>query len=219
MRLLVKSQYGFSLVEVAVVLVVIGVLSAGAIRLLVVQRAQADIQATRTALEDAKESLFAYAQVNRGLPCAAPDGDGNAAISCTTTAGIRGLLPWRTLGLSPTQGTDANGLPLHYVVTQAFTVKLNANGSFNSTNYSTVSTAGAISIKDGGAYPISASAVAFAVWGVGPDTIDASAGEPAASTNVIYPSTATPADDVIVWGSRYVLVARVLQAGQLLELN
>jgi len=68
-------------------------------------------------------------------------------------------------------------------------------------------------------YIVPEDAVAFSVRSSGPDGIDASSDTPATNKKVITGSTTTPADDMVIWGSRYVMFARLLQAGQTLTLN
>lgn len=100
-------QRGVSLVELAVVLVAIGLIS-----LLLVQFMQAASQqrrdtAGRDLLKRADDALLAFAMVNSRLPCPA-----SAASGIEDCAGGQvGLLPYRTLGLP-----DANARLIRYGV-------------------------------------------------------------------------------------------------------
>ena len=116
-------QPGFSLIELAIVLLIVTLLLGG---LLVPLTAQIDQQKTRETqkiLADSKEALIGFALVNGRLPCPAsatsngqesPVGGGN----CTNF--YNGFVPAATLGMTPinTQGLLLDGWnnPLRYAV-------------------------------------------------------------------------------------------------------
>ena len=112
---------GFTLVELAVVLIIIGLLLGG---LFVPLTAQTDYKAfseTNTTLEEAKSSLLGYAIANGRLPCPATatsngleDTAGVGTGVCTAKIGTEfavGYLPAATLGVSPIdkQGFGVDG--------------------------------------------------------------------------------------------------------------
>lgn len=125
---------GFTLVELAIVLMIVGLLLGG---LIVPITAQMDMQAfrkTNASLEEIKDSLIGYSIINGRLPCPAtvasnglesfcPSATGTCAGTETTvvqTHGncssqvnsvISGFLPAATLGISPqdTQGFAVDG--------------------------------------------------------------------------------------------------------------
>jgi prepilin-type N-terminal cleavage/methylation domain-containing protein len=114
-----KTQAGFSLIELAVVLVVVGFLLGGLLIPLSSQIGQRNRESTAHQLDQVREALLGFALTNGYLPCPMdPDtskaqaNPSNAAYgeesrtggACTKSAGI---LPWKTLGLS--SGTDAWG--------------------------------------------------------------------------------------------------------------
>lgn len=117
-------QRGFSLIELAVVLVIVGFLLGGLLIPLSSQIGQRDRQTTVRQLDEIREALLGYALVNGHFPCAfIPDpptanpttadptnaGYGVANASCSTPATEQGYLPWKTLGLN--SGIDAWGHP------------------------------------------------------------------------------------------------------------
>lgn len=124
---------GFTLLEVAIVLAIVGLLLAGGVNLLSGSADTSKYKQTQNELQEIKESLITYyIQYNR-LPC--PDAvapfDGLADASCSTASAARGWLPYVTLGFGG--NGDAWGERIKYVVSPAFLV--NATSSF-CTNYS-----------------------------------------------------------------------------------
>jgi len=93
-----KIQYGFTLVEMAVVLVIIGILLAGFITPYSAQRTYTKISDTGQQLEKIKEALmgFAATQTPARLPCPDTDNDGEEELLCDN---VEGDLPWATLGM------------------------------------------------------------------------------------------------------------------------
>jgi prepilin-type N-terminal cleavage/methylation domain-containing protein len=124
-----KPSQGFTLTELAVVLVITGLVLGG---LLVPLSAQMDMRATgetRRALSEIREALLGFAAVNGRFPCPAVattasgvDGAGREAAhvadNCPNESGV---LPWVTLGVSE---TDAWGQRYSYRVTREFSRKI-----------------------------------------------------------------------------------------------
>lgn len=86
---------GFSLIELAVVLVILGLVSLLLVRFLGTAASEQRETASRTLLTRADDALLAYAMINSRLPCPASDGTG--VENCGS--GQIGLLPYKTLGL------------------------------------------------------------------------------------------------------------------------
>ena len=117
-----RRTKGFSLVEIAVVLVIISVLATIVAVPLVTQIEQRRVEETRKQIEVAKEALFGFAMANGKLPCPASATSSGVSSYCTTATGgctatitvqahgrcsdSRGLLPAVTLGVAP---VDAQG--------------------------------------------------------------------------------------------------------------
>lgn len=111
---------GFTLVEVAVVLVIIGLVMSTFLVTLGAQVEQRKLSETRVALENAKEALLGYAIAHGRFPCPAQaPSAGTTAIEAFGASGsaangicsnfLDGYLPSVTLGLSP---TDTDGYML-----------------------------------------------------------------------------------------------------------
>ena len=121
----IRLQNGFTLVEMAIVLALIGLILGTGLTLLSAQQDQRRIEDTRDKLDEAREALIGFAIANGRLPCpasATSNGQesfctGNLAAACGAPTIIpqphgrctdpdNGLLPAITLGLS---NVDANG--------------------------------------------------------------------------------------------------------------
>ena len=118
------QQHGFTLVEMAIVLMIVGLLLGGLLVPLSAQMEQRNISDTQKSLSEIKEAIIGYALAKGQLPCpAAPTistGQANAGIALAppcTGANSSGVLPWATLGVSE---TDAWGNRYTYRVTDYF---------------------------------------------------------------------------------------------------
>lgn len=112
---------GFSLIEVAVVLAIVGLLLGSTVFSLSAQLETRSRGDTQRRLEEAKELLLSFALVNGRLPCpGSTSGEeaGGGVSPCTTSYG--GFLPARTIGFQPTDGDgfglDAWGNRIRYAV-------------------------------------------------------------------------------------------------------
>ncbi len=113
-------QHGFSLVEMAVVLVIAGLMIGGLLTPLAVQLEQRKISDTQKAMDEAREALLGFALRNGYLPCPAisPFNGLEDRVGANCRDGKRqGLLPWATLGIGK---LDAWGHIYHYSVAPTF---------------------------------------------------------------------------------------------------
>lgn len=233
-----RCQRGFSLAELAIVLVIVALLIGG---MLVPLSAQRDIQSTKETqklMSEAKEALLGFAAANCRFPCPAdpstPSGTANSGIEnpagCATTQ--EGVFPWATLGL---QETDAWGRRLTYRVTEDFAQPVancttgNAAFTLNSDGDISVLTAtGGISL----ATKIPVILISHGKNGFGaylPDgsQLDGSSDpnklspdddeqENANSDTIFVSKTQTPTfDDLVDWISPNILKNRMISAGRL----
>ena len=120
---------GFSLAELAVVMLIVSLLLAGALIPFSTQIDLKNIADTQRTMESIKEAIIGFAQANGRLPCPADGtlatGAANAGTEmltpappavnqCTTTAGV---IPWAALGVPETDGW---GRRFSYYVVQEF---------------------------------------------------------------------------------------------------
>ncbi len=133
-RLIPKTSLGFTLVEMAVVLIIVTVLMGGLAVGLGSQydaRAQAQTQQT---LVDIREAMLGFAAAKGRLPCPAaapttggselPDGGSTLGTTACTNV-LNGYVPGTTLGLTPVDKygyvLDGWNQPIRYAVTRANT--------------------------------------------------------------------------------------------------
>ena len=134
---------GFSLVELAIVLFIVGILMLGLMSTLSTQVEQRNFDDTRRRLEQARELVLGFAIVNGRLPCPARSNSAgaevrNAAGECKDVASVEdhyggtlaggvvgGLLPAVTIGFQPVDSAgfavDAWGNRIRYVVAKTIT--------------------------------------------------------------------------------------------------
>jgi type II secretory pathway pseudopilin PulG len=128
-----RYSLGFTFVELAIALVIIGLLIAGMIGPLETRMEATERQKTQESLEEIKEALYGFAVTHGRLPC--PDCSTNAAgcndgaedrKTITPPSGIGtalfcvtdvGNLPWQELGIS---GQDVWGRNFLYRMEQEF---------------------------------------------------------------------------------------------------
>jgi prepilin-type N-terminal cleavage/methylation domain-containing protein len=139
-----KHHQGFTLIEMAIVLIIITILIGGLAVPLSAQIQARRVAETKKILEEARDALYGYAMTHstgigsRYLPCPDTDGDGRenreSATQCTE---YRGGYPWVDLG---TAAQDAWGNRLRYAVVRNF---IDSSGGFT-----------ASSPNPGGFYPL-----------------------------------------------------------------
>jgi prepilin-type N-terminal cleavage/methylation domain-containing protein len=232
-----EKQNGFTLVEIAIVLMIVSILLAALVPTLSGQMEQRSRSETRKKLEEVKEALIGYAVVNGRLPCPAsstsngieaPVGGG----ACT--AQFNGLVPATTLGLSGLnpQGYIVDGWnnPIRYAVTDWSSNALTTtNGMSNagltaiSANLHVCNTAAGstgTACAAGSYLTPSGNGVPVVIYSAGPNGGNAAtaADEMENSDNdkiFVSHDNAPDYDDLVIWLSLNTLLNRMVAAGKL----
>lgn len=118
-----RLNRGFTLAEIAIVTLILGLMVVGVLGALTTQINQGRASATQRQLDEIRESLLGFAAQTGYLPCPDTDGDGienapnrNVATPLTCTA-AEGFLPWVTLGVAQ---ADAWGIRFRYRIKDEF---------------------------------------------------------------------------------------------------
>ena len=216
-----QYQQGFSLLEMAVVLVVLGLILGGVLMPLSTQMEKQDRDETQTILEDIQDALIGYAMANGRLPCPDTDNDGvmNMAGNCTNN---QGTIPWVDLGVGK---EDAWGRPLTYRVTGSFADNTDGTGCGTATagaSFELCSIAD-LNIFDAAAgNPVANQIPAIVIshgknWGTTTST-DENENTDTDTTFVdrgYSLNAASTFDDQVIWVSPNVLKTRLVSAGRL----
>jgi prepilin-type N-terminal cleavage/methylation domain-containing protein len=222
---------GFSLVEMAVVLVILGLVLAGLFGPLSAQMEQRNYAQTQNILDASKESLLGYAMINGRLPC--PASASSNGIEDPLGGGVcnhayDGFLPAATLGFAPTDAygwSNSAANRIRYALTTADKQAFSTN--INSLNLAPdlrvcASGAGITATTCGSGAPVlapKAVAVLFslgknAASGGGVSNVDETANIDNNPTFVNHEPT-TSFDDQLTWISYPILAGRLVSAGKL----
>lgn len=144
-----KLNSGFSLVELAIVMAIVGLLLGGLLPTISSQVEQSRRSETRKQMDEIQQALMGYAIVNGRLPCPASSstsGQEDPVVvtgTCTHPHDNNSYVPAVTLGLS---GTDSSGLikdawgnPLRYAVTEANSKAFTTADGMSTTGISSLS--------------------------------------------------------------------------------
>ncbi len=236
------DESGFSLIELAVVLVLIGIMLGGLLYPLRTQMEQRNRGQTEQMLEDGREALLGYSAAYGYLPCPSSERDPSSAQygeedlrvagRCPVDAGP---LPWRTLGLAEFDawGRARGAATDNWSGYLRYRVHPNFSNSAKPIALTTVATGGASLVVVNAAGNVLSSVteppVAF-VYSTGPANADNDGagvaadaentdGDPDAggTPNAVYTGGSPTAafDDLTMWISRPVLYAKLISAGRL----
>lgn len=125
-----KIVSGFSLIEMSIVLVIIGLLLGGLLLPLSTQQEINNIKKTEQIIDDTLDAIYGYIYINKYLPCPDTNGDGLENVVSDATcialpdsppdccAAQQGDIPWQTLG-SP-KGDSFRGNILAYRIDEQY---------------------------------------------------------------------------------------------------
>lgn len=235
------ASTGFTLIEMAIALLILGLLLGGGLSVMAGQAEMQRARDTQRLLDEAREALIGFAVANGRLPrpaTSAVDGAENPA-ACGTEAACTGFIPWATLGIAK---LDGFGKIIRYSVTPAFTTAPIALASTGTKAVQTRNDAGVLSYLAGQAVCNASNpcmpAVVFSHgknrWGTGDagngladgsatnvDEDSNNTGGPAGTTfisrlaieNMAFPGGEF--DDFVIWLPPGILHNRLIQAGRL----
>jgi prepilin-type N-terminal cleavage/methylation domain-containing protein len=238
------SEKGFTLVELAMVLVIVGLLVGGLLMTLSAQHDATNTRETEARLNEIRDALIGFAAQQQRLPCpatATSGGNESPPGGGACTANHAGFVPAVTLGLAPTDAQgyalDAWGNRIRYAVTRANSnVFTSANGlraAWAATSITpdlvVCSTAANISDPEKSsadcppAERLTARAVVVAIvmspgknGGATPTSADELANWTTSDDRVFVNPAPNPAfDDRLLWLSSYILYNRLIAAGRL----
>lgn len=236
------DESGFSLIEFAVVLVLIGIMLGGLLYPLRTQMEQRARGQTERILEDGREALLGYSALYGYLPCPSSERDPFSAQYgeedlrvAGACPGDAGLLPWRTLGLAEFDawGRARSATMDNWSGYLRYRVHPNFSNSAKPIALTTVATSGTslVVVNVAGSMLSSGTEPPVAIlYSTGPANADNDGAGVAAdaenadgdpdtggTANPIYTGgTATATfDDLTIWISRPVLFAKLISAGRL----
>ena len=225
-------EHGFSLVELTIVLIIVGLLLGSLITPLSAQIEQRNYNETQQQIAEIREALIGYAVANGRLPrpaTSAGDGVENPA-SCGTNNDDKctGFVPWATLGV---RKTDAWNKMIRYSVTPSLadaqftleTLKANSNKKVKTrdasgTESTLVDNAPAVIYSAGKSnwgYADDGSELADASSTNADEDSNAAANRTFFAREQSTVPTGGEFDDLVVWLPPFVLINRLIAAGRL----
>ena len=174
---------GFTLIEMGIVLVVIGLILSGGLVAVAPVVQNAKINETNVKLDRIEQALIVYTIQNHCLPCPALPSEadstgtagqayttatthsptGCAATTCDPLVATQGVVPWVNLGLSEDDTTDAFGGRISYAVTPAL-VPAAGMDRVPSVSYP----AGTLQVRYDGTNHVT-DVAAYVLWSTGPN--------------------------------------------------
>jgi len=217
-----SSQSGISLIEIAIVLVILGLVIGGTLVPISTQYENRRRSETTGILNKVLEATYGYAMVNGNLPCPDISGDGledRVAANCSAPVGG---LPWVTLGVGQ---NDAWSQPLGYRVTATFADTINGTGCGAATpgvSFELCSN-GDLTVRNASGGNLVAQNIPAVIlsrgknWAVStsPDETENSDGDAVFVSKIFSGVVGAEFDDLIVWVTPAILKTRIVNAGRL----
>lgn len=233
-RSICRDLRGFSLVEMAIVLTIVGLLMATMLPSLTSQLEQQRRNETRVRLAEIQQALMGFAIMYGRLPCPTTQtnptdsGYGSEASDCwSSNPTTEGYLPWKTLGVPEVDawGTKRTSTGDQWRGYWRYRVDRNFAKTTPLITLTTGFSTDQLLIRDSAANSLTSSERPIAIlFSTGPDLVgngqNANTTETSPSfeqTSGIYQSDVPNAgfDDILVWLSRPQLLNRMVQAGKL----
>ena len=120
-----NQQAGFTIVEIAIVLLIFGLIVGGIMGPLQIQLDNMDRRETVQTIETTKDAIIGFSLRNGRVPCPDTTGDGQENNPAGNCSSARGSVPWVTLGVN---SVDAWKQPLTYRVDTTFADNTDGTG-------------------------------------------------------------------------------------------
>jgi len=232
---------GFSLTELAIVLLIVGLLVGGMVTPLSAQLDLRNYRDTKRQLDEIREALLGFAAINGRLPCPDTDTDpvavnyGIEEASCSADATAEGFLPWKTLGVRefdawgspwqnppmPRQGHWRYRIERQYADAATLRLRILLAG-VSSCNSTDPFPNDCLKIRNAAAVPMNTDterpvAIVFSVGANKQADGENASFEANKSGNPTYQASERSAsfDDMMIWISRPMLANRLIAAGRL----
>lgn len=232
-----RKSSGFSLVEMAIVLAIVGLLLGGLLPTISNQIEQQRRNETRKQLDEIMGVLQGFAIINGYLPCPATTVDpvnvsyGLADSACSGTPAAEGYLPWKTLGVTETDawGSKRSSAGNPWIGYWRYRVDRNFANSGVPITLSTGFSADALKIRDNNGNDLTSTVERpiAVVFSTGPNLLPNGQNSSFEDTGGTYQSDVPRADDkstigineefddILIWISRPQLFNRMVAAGKL----
>ena len=212
--ILAYKDKGFTLVEMAIVLVIIGLLATAFLTPLSAQLEQSRNTEARRDLAEIKEALLGFAVINGRLPCPDVNGDGtdDGCPNTNTNATTGGNVPWTILN---TKQLDPWGRRYQYQVNNAFSTAFILTTTGSGAGLIRVCTTNACGGTEANNVPL----VIFSTGKNGailpPTSLDEQENIDIDKDFVSHDFSTGGFDDIVVWISTNVLMNRMVSVGKL----
>lgn len=216
---------GFSLVEMAVVLVIFGLLLGALVLPLSGQLDAKKYSETRQDLENIKSALIGFAVLYGRLPCPSTISDptdanyGVEITPCTALTG-EGFLPWKTLGVSETDAWSGDRIDAASPGLWRYRVNSNFSNATTLFTISTVSNAAeniVVRNSAGNNLTTTTENPVAVIFSTGKNQVAEGENATFEAANAFYQADipSSTFDDQLVWIGRPVLISRMISAGKL----
>ncbi|MHB1117423.1 type II secretion system protein [Sideroxydans sp.] len=222
-----RTNLGFTLVEMAMVLAIVALLMAGLLPSLSSQVEQQRRTETRKQIDVIQQALMGFSVINGRLPCPSTTtdpADANYGVedgTCSSAPTSEGYLPWKTLGVPEIDAWGSKRASSSDLWLGYWRYRVNRNFAVPFSITTNPDTADKLVVQDLSGNPltsVSERPIAI-VFSTGPDLTgnlqNASSSFEATTGTYQSDTPSTTFDDILIWISRPQLINRMVAAGKL----